>query len=105
MRMDFFHNLSPFSQFEEFTRSENYYALLDDWLIMVADIKNSTLAIENGLYKEVNLIGAACITQAMQATDIQYIPFVFGGFLYFIDCGDGGLVMASRQLKLQMEEC
>ena len=51
----------------------------DDWLVFIADIKNSTQAIEQGKYKEVNLIGAASITLSIQAINNADFPFVFGG--------------------------
>jgi hypothetical protein len=76
MTKNFYLDLPSFQQFEEFTHEENYQSLPDDWFVIVADIKNSTQAINDGYYKEVNLIGAASITQTMQTQDI---PFVFGG--------------------------
>ena len=75
----FFDNLPSFSSFEQFTRETMYQPLPDDWVVVVTDIKNSTAAIDDGKYKEVNLIGAACITQTMQSQHTQNIPFVFGG--------------------------
>lgn len=75
----FFDSLPSFSSFEQFTREAMYHPLPDDWVVVVADIKNSTSAIDAGKYKEVNLIGAACITQTMQSQHTQNIPFVFGG--------------------------
>lgn len=51
----------------------------EDWTVFIADIKNSTRAIEQGLYKEVNLIGAASISLSIQALDDVEFPFVFGG--------------------------
>ncbi len=79
MSKDFYSKLESFGQFEEFTRKEIYHALPEDWVVVVTDIRNSTKAIDDGLYKEVNLIGAASITQAMLSLDSQNIPFVFGG--------------------------
>ncbi len=79
MSKDFYSKLKPFGQFEEFTRKEIYHALPDDWVVVVADIRNSTRAIDDVLYKEVNLIGAAYITQTMLSIESQNIPFVFGG--------------------------
>jgi hypothetical protein len=53
--------------------------LPEDWVVFVADIKNSTHAIEQGKYKEVNLIGVASITLSIQALSNLEFPFVFGG--------------------------
>ena len=79
MTKNFYLELPSFQQFEKFTHEENYQSLPDDWFVIVADIKNSTQAINDGYYKEVNLIGAASITQTMQTLATQDIPFVFGG--------------------------
>ena len=79
MTKNFYLDLASFQHFEEFTHEENYQSLPEDWFVIVADIKNSTQAIRDGYYKEVNLIGAACITQTMQTQATQNIPFVFGG--------------------------
>lgn len=75
----FYQQLPSFSEFENFTHEDHYQPLPKDWVVVVTDIMNSTRAIEDGLYKEVNLIGAASITQTMQALKTQDIPFVFGG--------------------------
>ncbi|MEQ8952776.1 MAG: DUF3095 family protein [Gammaproteobacteria bacterium] len=76
---DFYGELTPLRQFEDFTESSNFRELPADWVVFVTDIENSTSAIGKGLYKEVNLIGAASITLTMQALGSQDIPFVFGG--------------------------
>ncbi|MDT8428065.1 MAG: DUF3095 family protein [Pseudomonadales bacterium] len=75
----FYHQLIPLKHFEDFAESSNFKPLPQDWVIFITDIENSTSAIANGLYKEVNLIGAASITLTMQALGLQEIPFVFGG--------------------------
>jgi hypothetical protein len=46
---------------------------------VVADVRNSTEAARAGRYKDVNLVGAACITAVLNATRGQALPFVFGG--------------------------
>lgn len=79
MSLNFYTELESFTTFEDFTMAGKYQPMPDDWLVVVADIRNSTEAIDKGLYKEVNLIGAACITQSIQVVDIQDLPFVFGG--------------------------
>ncbi len=76
---DFYRQLTPLQQFEDFAGSSNFKQLPPDWVIFITDIENSTTAIEQGKYKEVNLVGAASITVAMQALGTQEIPFVFGG--------------------------
>ena len=76
---DFYRKLTPLRQFEDFAAAGNYQELPPDWVVFVTDIENSTSAIEEGLYKEVNLVGAASITLTMQVLGSQDMPFVFGG--------------------------
>ena len=66
----------------EFTRVadlDNYTIAPDDWHVVIADVKGSTLAIEEGRYKEVNMVGAACINAVLNVTEPGRIPYVFGG--------------------------
>jgi hypothetical protein len=57
----------------------------DDWLIALTDVRNSTGAIERGLYKTVNYVAAAAIAALKNLAAPQSIPFLFGG--------DGSVVM------------
>jgi hypothetical protein len=67
------------------TEQERYRPLPDDWLVAVADIKNSTGAIEDDRYREVNILGASPIVgilnaaRASGAVEPSGIPFAFGG--------------------------
>lgn len=56
-----------------------YAPLPDDWHIGVADVVNSTGAIEAGRYKSVNLAGAATIGAVANALDGVLPLFAFGG--------------------------
>ena len=76
---NFYNQLPAFKEFEEFVQHSHYRQLTEDWIVFIADIKNSTQAIEHGKYKEVNLIGAASITLTIQALNKLEFPFVFGG--------------------------
>ena len=57
----------------------SFHSVPDDWLIFISDIENSTQAIEKGLYKEVNALGAATIISVSNACNGASFPFVFGG--------------------------
>ena len=48
-------------------------------MIYVADVCNSTDAIRRGLYRAVNMVGAACITCVLNNCKDVDLPFVFGG--------------------------
>ncbi|MDB5500419.1 MAG: hypothetical protein JWR89_321 [Tardiphaga sp.] len=56
-----------------------YVPLPDDWTIGLADIVQSTRAIERQRYKAVNMAGAAVIAAVTNALDGREFPFVFGG--------------------------
>jgi hypothetical protein len=73
---------------------DNYTVAPDDWHVIIADVKGSTLAIEEGRYKEVNMIGAACINAVLNITESGQIPYVFGG--------DGATLLAPAQ---DLERC
>jgi hypothetical protein len=76
---NFFADLSALTSFEAVLDSKNYHPLPDDWMIYVADVRNSTDAIRRGLYRAVNMVGAACITAVLNRCPGMALPFVFGG--------------------------
>ncbi|MCF2443777.1 DUF3095 domain-containing protein [Dyadobacter sp. CY345] len=53
----------------------------EDWFIVVTDVKNSTLAVQNGLHQTVNLIATGCIVAVLNIAYKNHlnIPFFFGG--------------------------
>jgi hypothetical protein len=76
---DFYARLEPFSDFREVASPARYVDAPSDWLLVMADIKNSTEAARAGRYKDVNMIGAACITATLNATAGLELPYSFGG--------------------------
>lgn len=68
-----------FSDFNELTEDRHYAAIPGDWTVFVADIADSTKAIESGRYKDVNMLGAACIVAAQNALPESTFPYTFGG--------------------------
>ena len=58
----FYNELEPFYEFGKFVELGAYVPLPDDWIAMLTDVQGSTRAIEAGLYKNVNMVGAASIT-------------------------------------------
>jgi len=75
----FYFNIEPFSNFSEVADLINYAVVPDDWYVIIADIQGSTRAISEGRYKEVNMIGAACINAVLNSGAKGEIPYVFGG--------------------------
>jgi len=75
----FYEHLEGFSEFSQFTQLEWYRPLPSTWLVLISDVKGSTTAIEEGLYKEVNSLGAASIVALLNAVAPLKVPYVFGG--------------------------
>ena len=71
--------LKSFDEFAEVSEISNYQIAPDDWHVIIADVEGSTRAIEEGRYKDVNLIGAACINAVLNINEKDRIPYVFGG--------------------------
>ena len=87
----FYAELTPFDRFADFSDVSAYARVPDDWLVLCADVRGSTQAILEGRYKDVNLIGAACITAVLNVSGDIEVPFVFGG--------DGAVVVIPPSLR------
>ena len=77
--LHFYAELPVFTDFSGVTRHENFTPLPADWHLVMSDVRNSTGAVQAGLYKHVNTIGAATITAVLNAAGPVPIPFVFEG--------------------------
>jgi hypothetical protein len=75
----FYTRIVPFEDFSQVFDSGRYLPAPPDWLVVVADIEGSTEAARAGRYKEVNLLGAACITAVLNSTRGLDLPYTFGG--------------------------
>ena len=75
----FFYHVPIVENFADLTNFEHYRPLPDDWVLAVADVVDSTSAIEQGKYKAVNTAGASVITALLNGLGSQAYPFVFGG--------------------------
>jgi hypothetical protein len=76
---NFYENMTAFDDFSEVASLNHYETAPNHWFVVIADIKGSTSAIAQGRYKEVNMIGAACINAVLNCCDSGEIPYVFGG--------------------------
>ncbi|WP_073073802.1 DUF3095 family protein [Phormidesmis priestleyi] len=61
----FYSDLPVLTDFVQITDHHNFVAVPDDWLIVITDIIGSTRAIEQGRYKDVNLLGACLIVSVL----------------------------------------
>lgn len=75
----FYANLPPHSDFLAVTKRENFTPLPDDWHVIMSDVRDSTVAVQSGDYKNVNILGASTITAVLNAAGAVEIPFVFEG--------------------------
>jgi hypothetical protein len=75
----FYAGIEPFTDFADVADPARYVAAPDDWIVVLADIKGSTEAARAGRYKDVNLVGAACITASLNVTSGLDLPYAFGG--------------------------
>lgn len=76
---NFYEQLVSFSDFSQFTQLEWYSILPSEWLVVITDIQNSTKAIQEGMYKEVNAVSTASIAALLNAIAPLKVPYVFGG--------------------------
>lgn len=75
----FYAQLDGFTEFAELVRKELYQPVPDDWWVALVDVCNSTLAIEQGRYRDVNSVSAATMIAVLNACSPTPVPYVFGG--------------------------
>jgi hypothetical protein len=76
---DYLEKLPVILDFEDVADASLYLPLPDGWALAVADIIDSTGAIESGRYKAVNMAGAGVISAIANVLGKADLPFVFGG--------------------------
>lgn len=64
-----------------FSDQEKFSELPEDWHILVADIRNSTQAVQNGDHNHVNLVATGCVIAILNLAEANNVavPFFFGG--------------------------
>ena len=77
--LSFYDALPRITQFEVLSEASSYHAVPSDWVVGVADIKGSTLAVAAGQYKTVNMVGAAVLSAQINQMGGTAFPYVFGG--------------------------
>ena len=93
---EFLHNLPVFLHFEDVADPMLYRPLPEGWALALADITDSTGAIDAGRYKAVNMAGAGVISGILNALQRHDLPFIFGG--------DGAVVaIAPSQIEAARE--
>ncbi len=75
----FYAGVPTFRGFANVADPQRYQPLPADWLIGIADVADSTAAVQAKRYKAVNMAGAAVIAALTNALGHRDFPFVFGG--------------------------
>jgi hypothetical protein len=65
--------------FEQLARSDSYAPLPADWVVIAADVRDSTAAIDGGRFKHVNTVGVSVIAAVRNIVRPIEVPYVFGG--------------------------
>lgn len=74
-----YEDLPSIGDFFDIFQNGNYYHAPRSWHVVMTDVINSTVAIEEGRYKEVNTAGCiAAMAISNLKKDMQF-PFLFGG--------------------------
>ena len=81
---DFYRDLPVTDRFFGMLDPRNRYALPESWYIGVTDIEDSTDAVSNGRFREVNILGASPIVGMLNAAGRDRLPYTF--------CGDGAVI-------------
>ena len=76
---NFYADLPVTKEFSDIADLSHYVPLPDDWSAVVSDVKNSTVAINNGEYKAVNITGVSVITSIFNILKPLSVPYIFGG--------------------------
>ena len=94
--LNFYKQLPVLKDFYDITEDENYHELPSDWYVLVSDIKGSTKAIDEGKYKQINMIGAMVIVGILNIEKNSDLPYIFGG--------DGAAVLIPKNLLEQSKK-
>ncbi|HIM08686.1 MAG TPA: DUF3095 family protein, partial [Gammaproteobacteria bacterium] len=80
MKVDnFYADLPVTKEFSKIADLSSYIPLPDDWSTVISDVKNSTVAINRGEYKAVNITGVSVITSVLNVLRPLSVPYIFGG--------------------------
>ena len=77
--LNFFETLSPIAAFQNARFPEDFRPLPDSWVVVCTDVEESTQAVNQGRYRGVTMIGAACIIAARNAVPSVSLAYSFGG--------------------------
>ena len=76
---NFYSNLPSVEDFFNASNENHYHALPEDWYVAVTDIVDSSSAIDDERYKQVNILGASPIVGILNVAGQNELPYTFGG--------------------------
>jgi len=74
-----YEDLPSIADFYDVFSSTNYFRAPQSWYFVMTDVINSTQAIEEGRYKEVNTAGSIAVMAISNIKKDMEFPFLFGG--------------------------
>lgn len=76
---EFYHELSACADFAAAVTGACFAPVPPDWLVIATDVVDSTVAVEEGRYKDVTVAGAISTISIANITGGLNFPFFFGG--------------------------
>ncbi|MFA9374316.1 MAG: DUF3095 family protein [Poseidonibacter sp.] len=96
MNENFYLNLESINNLNDILDNKKYKAIPTTWSIVITDVKNSTEAIKEGKYKNINFVGAISIIAILNINKLLDLPFVFGG--------DGSFILIPNSLLFDTKQ-
>lgn len=90
MNDNFYKDLKLLKDFSKISDTSVYKKLPDSWYVLVSDVTNSTKQIQEGKYKQINMVGALTIISILNLRENLDIPYIFGG--------DGSFLLIPKSL-------
>src|SRR4051812_6813053 len=75
----FYSQLAPVTEFRRISDATLYAPVPGDWSVALTDVIQSTKAIRDGAYREVNRAGGIAIMALSNLFGDLDLPFIFGG--------------------------
>lgn len=76
---NFYKKMEPVNFFSDIFNSKYLHKVPDNWYLVITDVMDSTRAIEQGRYKDVNIAGGMAAIAISNAFNDMDFPFIFGG--------------------------
>lgn len=75
----FYEHVPVFKEFRDVTKLAHYRQVPDNWAVILIDVVETPKHIENGRYRDINLIASSVIIAVINTLNNKKFPFTFGG--------------------------